>query len=122
VARLWPYRGRMDSPWEDFEPATSRAATARMSHAPEPDTRPTVDLEPIAPALPPPPPYRAIGAYSVNKRASSHSDVTRAVAAPDCEVLELLDGGVKFRVNDQVCKLSTADARVLAEMLLRATK
>jgi hypothetical protein len=113
----------MDLSWE-AEPASSRTETARMSGVPERDseTRPTVDLEPIAPALPPPPPYRAIGAYSVTKRASSHSDVTRAVAAPDCEVLELLDGGVKFRVNDQICKLSKADARVLAEMLLRATK
>lgn len=106
----------------DLEPATSRAATARMSKVPEPELRPTVDLEPVAPALPPPPPYRAIGAYSVNKRATSQSDTTRSAALPDCEVLELLDGGVKFRVNDQVCKLSTADARALAEMLLRATK
>ncbi len=111
----------MDSRW-DLEPATSRAATARMSRGPEPDTRPTVDLEPLAPALPPPPPYRGIGAYSVNKRAASQSDLTRPTALPDCEVIELLDGGVKFRVNDQICRLSTADARALAELLLRATK
>lgn len=110
-------------------PASSRAETTRLPTISAPaDARPTVELKPFAkpveqPAAPPPTPYRAIGAYSVKKRATSHSDATaRAPGLPDCEVLELLDGGVKFRAGDQVCKLSTADARALGEMLLRAAK
>jgi hypothetical protein len=114
----------MDSHWE-HDPATSRAATTRLPtiHEPASDARPTVEIKPITVTVTPPPtPYRAIGAYSVKKRATSHSDTTRSAGLPDCEILELLDGGVKFRVNDQICKLSTADARALAEMLLRSAK
>lgn len=119
----------MESPW-DSEPVSSRAATARLPTIPEStsETRPTVELKPgmvtvtPPPAPPPPAPYRALGAYSVTKRATSQSEVSRSPRLPDCEIIEILDGGVKFRVGEQVLKLPTSDARALGEMLLRAAK
>lgn len=118
----------MESQW-DSDPASSRAATTRLPTVPEPasDSRQTVELKPAivtvtVPPPPPPSPYRAIGAYSVKKRATSHSDVTRSPRLPDCEVIEILDGGVKFRVGEHVLKLPTFDARALGEMLIRAAK
>lgn len=121
----------MESP-RDSEPVSARAETARLLTIPafaesEGDKRPTVELKPAtvtvtAPARPTPQPYRAIGAYSVKKRATSQSDVARSPHLPDCEIIEILDGGVKFRVGEHVLKLPTSDARALGEMLLRAAK
>ena len=68
------------------------------------------------------------GAYSVTtkKRAGTEGGTRAATesgaraVSPGCEILDVSDGQVMLRIGDAVVKVAEADARVLADMLMRA--
>jgi hypothetical protein len=63
------------------------------------------------------------GAYSVTTkktRAGTEGGAVRVAAPTGCEILDLSEGQVMLRIGDAIVKISEADARSLADMLMRA--